>query len=373
MIALKLNDSHRRLLGVIRQERIVTRVELSRLVNMGSGPVTQITRDLLLSGLILEGDRLRGRRGQPALPLMLNPHGAISFGVSLSPGRIMTLAANFAGEVLGTRTTASADQLPEQVAEIVGVHIEEILKQRRFHDRSRIVGVGFALPGYFHRVHQHMEIVGQGASWSEPDLARTFAARLTLPCWLENDATAAAIGEYYQNGQRSQHCLVNILINYGIGAGLIINGQPFRGAFGNAGEIGAFFPLDRPRPSGTDLLAQIKAAGIDCASLADVTWDNADHARIGTAWAARAGEQLANLIASAWSWLDPDVIAICGAVPRELLQLLAASCAIESLLARQPSRPHPRVVASTQGPEVVAIGASHLPLHNATGFPLATL
>ena len=158
------------------------------------------------------------------------------------------------------------------------------------------------------------------------------------------------------------------MINYGIGAGLIINGHPFRGAFGNAGEIGSFFPLDAPRPSGNDLLATMRAAGIACEALHEFNWEDPDHARIGSAWAERSGAQIAELVATAWSWLDPDVITISGSIPGPLIERLVESFNVQGLFTRQPNRPNPALQASKRGAEVVAIGASHLPLHHATGY-----
>lgn len=364
---LKLNDTHRRLLSAIRQNQTITRVELSRLLAIGTGPVTQLTRELMLAGLIVEGDRLRGGRGQPALPLMLEPSGAISFGVSLSPGRVIALGVDFCGAIVAEREWKLTTQRPQDIAEEVERAIAEILKQKAMSDRSRVLGVGFALPGFFLADHQHMEVVGQSTSWSDIDLKEVFQAELGLPCWIENDATAAAIGEYYENGRQAKQCLVSILINYGIGAGLIINGHPFRGAFGNAGEIGSFFPLDAPRPSGNDLLATMRAAGITCDALHEFNWEDPDHARIGSAWAERSGAQIAELVATAWSWLDPDVITISGSIPGPLIERLVESFHVQGLFTRQPNRPNPALQASKRGAEVVAIGASHLPLHHATG------
>jgi predicted NBD/HSP70 family sugar kinase len=61
---------------------------------------------------------------------------------------------------------------------------------------------------------------------------------------------AAAMAEAFSSEGRTARSLVLLLINYGIGAGVVIDGRPLRGAHGNVGEIGAYYPLGRPRPSG---------------------------------------------------------------------------------------------------------------------------
>lgn len=370
-VSLKLNDTHRRLLTLLRRHQPVSRAELGKLSRLGSGPVTQITRDLLLAGLIAEGERIRGGRGQPALPLMLNPAGALSFGVSMIPGKIRVVAIDFAGTILDEAVAETTDNGPATIAGIVSGQIEQICKKTRLHDRNRILGVGFALPGFFSEDHEHMHVVPEHAALRSDRLREAFAENLGLPCWIENDATAAAIAEFYLQGG-SADCVVTLLINYGIGGGLVLDGQPFRGSFGNAGEIGAFFPLDKPRPSGTDLLKHLRDAGVHVSSLSDIAYEGEKERSVCDAWAERAGGQLRDLIASAWSWFDPELVVISGALPSGLLQEVVSKAAADEAFDQHPHRPRPIVRASIVGPAVAAVGAAHIPLHEFTRLKLNT-
>lgn len=361
-IPLKLNDTHRRLVILIRRHQPISRAELGKIAGLGSGPVTQITRDLLLAGLICEGERVRGRRGQPALPLMLDPTGAISFGVALTPGKLRVTAIDFAGEVLDDATAPAAAEDPEALIAVAGQQIDQICKRLRVRDRSRILGVGLALPGFFFEDNAHMRIVDEHASWREKPLSQVFADALALPCWIENDATAAAIAEFYR-ARVLPKCMITLLINYGVGGGAVIDGRPFRGSHGNAGEIGAFFPLDAPRPSGTDLLNLLRAEGVAVESLPGIDWGDATHRAVCERWADRAGAQLRTLIDAAWSWLDPDLVTISGALPAPLLDRLVEAVDGSAIFGRHPDRPYPVIRASELGAGVSAIGAAHLPLH----------
>ena len=363
---LKLNDSHRRLLALIRRNEPIPRAALGKLAGLGSGPVTQITRDLLLAGLVREGERIRGGRGQPALPLMLDPGGALSFGVSMIPGKLRIVAIDFAGSVVDEAVAPAPDNGPEAIAQIVSSHIDQTCKKVRLHDRDRILGVGFALPGFFFEDHDHMRVVDEHAAWRGEPLSDVFSRGLDLPCWIENDATAAVIAEFYRQ-EEGADCMIAFLINYGIGAGLVIGGHPFRGGHGNAGEIGAFFPLDKPRPSGTDLLEYLRAAGLEVSSLSDVTVADEAARAACFAWAKRGGGQLQELVASAWSWFDPELMVVSGSLPGELLQEVVESVSADTLFAEHPDRPSPRLRASRIGPSVAAVGAAHIPLHEFTG------
>jgi len=361
-LPFKVNDSHRRLLTEIRREQPVTRAALSRALDMNSGPVTSLTRDLLLAGLIMEGDRLKGQRGQPALPLSLNPSGAMSFGVGLAPGSVRTVAMDFTGGVIDEQEEWLRDNAVETVTAIVGRHIEAMTRKAHLTNPKRVLGVGFALPGFFFNDMARMHVVEEHRDWRSQSLKNVFETALGLPVWIENDATAAALAQSYAPEAIQSRSLVLLLVNYGIGGGAVIDGRPIRGAHGNAGEIGGYYPLQQPRPSGSDLLALLRAAGLAATTLSDIDLSDPESADIVQAWSRRAGDQLLQAVEAAWAWLDPDLVVIAGGIPESLTAALAAAIP-QSLFERDLARPAPMIMNSSLGPGIVAMGAAHLPLH----------
>lgn len=361
---LKINASHRRLLMEIRREQPVSRAELSRLTGINTGPVTQLTRDLLLAGLVTEGERLKGQRGQPALPLSINPGGGLSFGVGLTPGAVHMVAIDFTGSVVDEARAPLQENQPEAVIQIVQGHIDKMVRKARLIERERILGVGFAMPGFFFSDPSRMRMVEDYGEWRRHELTPMFARLLDLPVWMENDATAAALAQAYAEETKQARCLALLLINYGIGGGIIVEGRPLRGAHGNAGEIGTYYPLDQPRPSGSDLLRALRQAGVEVDALACIDPADPRCAEPINRWTKRAGKQLAAVVEAAWGWLDPDMIVVAGALPLQTAQALADSIPRE-LFNRHPERPRPAIVPSSIGENIVAIGAAHLPLHAA--------
>lgn len=365
---LKLNDSHRRIAMLIRQHQPVTRAQLARLTGLGSGPITQVTRDLVLAGLIKEGERIRSGRGQPALPLMLDPSGTLSFGVGMIPGRLRIVAIDFAGAVIDEEFAPASQNGPESIVGAVRESIDRICRKTRLVDPDRILGVGFAVPGFFFADHSHVRTVEEHSTWRAENLEVLFSEELGLRCWVENDATAAAIAEYYRLNA-APRSLITLLINYGIGAGLVLDGRAYRGRYGNAGEIGAFFPLDKPRPSGTDLLKFMRDWGIAIDSLDQVDLQDSKHLAACEAWAAQSSRQLRELVHSAWSWFDPERVVLSGALPQSVLNQLLKHAQLDQMFARDPDRPKPETAVSQIGANVSAIGAAHLPIHAFTGEP----
>jgi hypothetical protein len=365
MSRFRFSEPHRQVLEAIRRWQPVARAELGRRLGIASGPMSQLTRDLLKAGVIIEGDPLRGGRGQPSRPLSVNPAGGLSFGASLSPGMMRTVALDFAGTVIQERAQSIEDGAPERVAGLLSEHIAAITQTVRLDEPSRIVGVGLAVPGFFFQDSSKMRTVSEHAAWRQHDLKVWFQARLGLPVRIENDATAAAMAEAFSSEGRTARSLVLLLINYGIGAGVVIDGRPLRGAHGNVGEIGAYYPLGRPRPSGSDLLAYLAEKGMGEKSLERADFQTAGMDAVLRQWVDRAAPQLETVLESAWAWLDPDRLVIGGALPARLLQALADALPTR-LFALHPERPRPVIAASTLGPAVAAIGAACLPLHAVT-------
>lgn len=97
---LELRGSQRLLLELIRRHAPVTRAELARLSNLTAGAITQQCRELIFAGLVVEGERNTGQRGQPSLPLRLNPGGGCAIGLSFSPGFIDMTVVDLSGRQL---------------------------------------------------------------------------------------------------------------------------------------------------------------------------------------------------------------------------------------------------------------------------------
>src|SRR5690606_14618451 len=88
----------------------------------------------------------------------------------------------------------------------------------------------------------------------EPGLVERFQATLGAPVMLENDGRVCAIGERVMGVGTAYRTFMLVHIGHGVGGGLIIDGKPYRGAQGNAGIMGQYYPYGAPRPSGQDLL-----------------------------------------------------------------------------------------------------------------------
>jgi glucokinase len=103
---------------------------------------------------------------------------------------------------------------------------------------GRAAGIGIGIPGLVNRKTNRIEVMPNLPALSEIDITSELSSQTGLPVILDNDANAAAYGELQVGASRGRREVFFITLGTGIGAGLIINGQIYRGAAGFAGEFG---------------------------------------------------------------------------------------------------------------------------------------
>lgn len=246
-------------LQAIRVNGPITRVDLARLTGLTTPAIANITNRLLSENLIVEVGRLHGRRGQPAMRLAINPDGCFSIGINIDRDHVTVVALDFTGSVRARATQEIDFALPDQVISFARKAIDSMLKNKQL-PRERIIGIGVALPDDLGRVNlPHRP--STYSVWTTVDVPRMFADVLPLPVFVENDATAAAIGELqFGHGLRSPSFFY-ILISAALGGALVIEGNVFRGADGRSGEIG-FLPLRSRRTEARSLQEAVSLSAL---------------------------------------------------------------------------------------------------------------
>lgn len=357
---LDLKPTQRLLLELIRRYGPISRAELAKLSNLTPGAITQQCRELIFSGLIVEGEKNIGQRGQPSLPLKLNPGGACSIGVSFSSGFIDLALVDFCGKKIFSTSEVHLENQPliatlDQIKKMVNSTLKKLKLQH-----ARILGVGYAVPGFVKSDGKKRQCVTWLKSWRDADLQAEFQANLPWPTWVENNANAAAIGELY-SGQWNQYRDLTVLeLGYGIDAGIIADHKLLTGGFRNAGEVGMAFPTGTHRPSYKDLLGTLSAAGYDEKELLGLI--KKKDIVIET-WYQRSLKQLEDTVLGCLQWLDPQLIIIGGAMPKEITSRFAEDITDWLQYRLDPERPMVKVVHSSIGSESASLGAAMLSLY----------
>ncbi|MGC4075347.1 MAG: ROK family transcriptional regulator [Nibricoccus sp.] len=239
------------MLDTIRRLGPVSRAEIARETALTNQTISNIVEELEQAGFVLAGEPKREGRGQPSIPYAINPEGAWSLGFHVDHSAIIAALVDLTGKPVAIRETPAQRPSPRSAAPALRRLADELIEEAGV-PASRLLGAGVALPVRF----------GVGAittagpttlpGWDDPDARQHIAEALEQPVQIENDAMAAAIGERLHGVARAIDSFVFLFLDEGLGAGVFLGGQPWRGASLNAGEIGHMIvaPNGKPCPCG---------------------------------------------------------------------------------------------------------------------------
>jgi len=210
-----------------------SRAELARVLGVSPALMTQLTKELLADGLVVELDHEPSQGGRPARRLGLAQRGGSAIGVKVASDHVAFVEVALDGSVL-----RSASEPFDASASTLLADLTALLE--RFIAGStggRLLGVGVGVPGSVDRQGDGV-VVSPQLGWNATPLGETLRRALRLPVLVENNVNALAMAErLYGTGRRHDSFLV-VTIGTGVGAGVVVDGVVLRGAAGGSGEIG---------------------------------------------------------------------------------------------------------------------------------------
>ena len=358
----RVADHNQRItLHAIRVHGPLTRMDLARITGLTPPAIANITRRLLADGLIEEAGRRRGGRGSPPANLIINPEACHSIGLNVDRDHITIVLVNFVGETIARRSQDTAFALPEEVASFFRASISEMMAETDV-DLSQIVGVGVASPDDLGLV----ELPGRPADyslWSTVDWKLLFGEPFGLPVFVENDSAAAAMGEQQLGLGQKYPSFFYVLVSWGLGGGLVLDGTYFRGADGRSGEIG-FLPNSDGRGQ---IQTQVSLSGLAVllgekgATLADLQERDAKVEAVVDRWLANAVERLNEPLAAVNCLINPAAILIGGRLPGDLLDRLVKNLDLSQRRTRSVLPAVAPVERAMLAEDAPAVGAAILP------------
>jgi len=349
-------------LQAIRAAGPTTRAYLVEVTGLTPPAIANITKRLLKEKLIVEVGRQQGARGQPAMKLAINPDGSFALGLNIDRDHITLVLLDLAGKVRGRVSWDVDFALPEGVRDFVGREVEPLLAAAEI-DMKAIIGVGVAMPDDIARVQLPHWQEGYSA-WNSADIVELLAPILPLPVFLENDAAAAALGELYFGDGLHHPNFFYVLVSLGLGGGLVIDGNYYRGALGRSGELG-FIPIAGGRSlqevvSLSALYDHLAADGIEITRPDLLAEPSAKTKASLVRWLDQAAEAMEGAMVSLNCLINPEAIYIGGRLPAEAIDGLAARLN-RRLANRKGLPPMAPVQRAAMAADAPAVGAAMLP------------
>lgn len=357
--------SARRLIQLLRSQGPVSRLKLADLLDVQPSTVTRIVNQLLDDGLVVEeADPNRaGRRGYPSKLLQLRPMGLLSAGVFIDPERYYTCIVNALGEVLSEETSSITDRGFSQLMELIGASVDRQTRQLGLQP-DRFIGCGISYPGQHTSKPGIVRQTQYFSEWPEIDASKDFAPYFDMPVHQLNDAKCACLAELLFGSCRSVRNFNYVWLSHGIGGAAVIDQSLYLGKSASAAEFGGLFPKSQPRPSGSDLLATIKEAGLAADNLEHISKADLQHESILN-WVDRVEQQLKWLSLVITRTMSPDAIVLGGRLPDAIFSELIERLSASKSLGEDHFGPHPTFIRA-EADKKPHLGAAALPLYLTT-------
>jgi predicted NBD/HSP70 family sugar kinase len=365
--------NERVVLQAIRLNGSLPKADLARLTGLTAQTIGLITTRLEDDGLVRKEARVRGRIGQPSIPITLDPNGAFSIGIKIGRRSADWLLVDFAGQV---RQRESLDYAFPDAATLLPA-IAERLNAMRDHLgelKDRLVGIGVAAPfqmGGWHKMLGLSET--QSEAWNQIDLRAQVQGMTDVPVSFAKDTSAACVAELVQGRGRDLKSFLYLFVDTFVGGGLVINSHLHAGLHGNAGAV-ASLPscMAQGNTPPTQLLhhaslweleQRLIAKGLDPHAAYDERALDPAHAPETQAWLKHAANALAHAVVSGTAFLDIDAVVIDGSFCRALLNRLIEETQQALKNYNWEGLWPANVIAGNVGPDARALGGALMPLH----------
>ncbi|MET7641015.1 ROK family transcriptional regulator [Streptomyces sp. NPDC005438] len=234
-----------RVVRAVRMAGSLTQAEIARTTGLSAATVSNIVRELKDGGTVQVTPTSAG--GRRARSVSLSGDAGIVVGVDFGHSHLRIALGNLAHQVLAEESEpfdvdSSADQGFDRAEQLV----QRLLAAYDISPR-KVIGVGLGVPG---PIDMESGALGSTAilpGWTGVNPAKEMGKRLGVPVHVDNDANLGALGEQVWGSGQGSDDLAYIKVASGVGAGLVINGQIYRGPGGTAGEIG-HITLDESGP-----------------------------------------------------------------------------------------------------------------------------
>lgn len=231
----KVNESA--LLELIREHGPITRTDLARRLGLSLPTVTRIVNSLIASNRVLDCSYANSRGGRRPSLLQFNFQSGLV--ISIYVGKKMWAAlTDLGGNVLQRR---KLDSLTGEAGIQQLVDLIEDLRSEAVQLGIPVLGAGLGVPS---TIISPQGIVTWAAvlEWRDIPLKDRLEAATGLPVVVENEVNLITLGEMWRGAARDVRNLVCLTLDWGIGAGLVLDGHLYRGSHGAAGEVGYLIP-----------------------------------------------------------------------------------------------------------------------------------
>lgn len=222
-------------LECIRNESPLSRTRISERTGLNKATVSSLVSDLIAGGLVTEIGTGQSSGGRKPVMLLFNAGAGYAIGIDVGVNYIRGLLTDLAGAPAVQRETTIRERSPEEVLPVLYDVISALIAEAP-PSRYGIVGIGIGVSGIVDG--EGTILFAPNLEWRNVPLCKLIEDRFQLPCIIDNEANAGAAGELRYGAGRGFADQIYVSVGIGIGTGIVINRELYRGKSGFSGELG---------------------------------------------------------------------------------------------------------------------------------------
>lgn len=225
------------ILDVIRQQGPISRSQIARMTHLTPPTVTNVVKELIRSDMVVEGEHVHSTGGRKAINLHINPTACYVIGVRVGVSRITAVVTDLQADIVNQHhfDLQQGDGGDEVISKLKTC-IQTVMDHSDIN-QDKFKGIGIGMHGVV-QSEQGLCVFAPNLGMRNVPLKDILQEQFALPVLVDNDVRAMALGEsWYGHGQKVDN-FIFIHVGSGIGAGIIMGEELYRGVNESAGEIG---------------------------------------------------------------------------------------------------------------------------------------
>jgi predicted NBD/HSP70 family sugar kinase len=371
----RVRDLNRALvLEVIRQEPGIGRADIAAATRLTAATITNIVGGLIGEGAVEESvDREVRTTGQPVRSLRIIPDYASTIGLHFDHEFATGVLVDVAGNVIHKARQELSIEDPQRAVEVLAKLYDALYAHR---DRvGKLLGVGVSVMGPIDNVRGRVCQSAQYPAWREFEFREALSRHIDHEIHIENNGTAAGLGEYWFGDGRHFGSYLHVFIGNGLGGALLMNRRAVRGLTGNGCEIGHVNAYRDGEPcfcgargcleTIVSLRGLAHALGFEHIGDVDLSSLDARQRSAFDLWIDRAGADLGRVLASVSNIVDVADVIVNGLLPAGSLSRLIDAARDGAGAFEMKGRPGRMALHCGRADSEVsaALGAATMPLY----------
>ncbi|WP_146194494.1 ROK family transcriptional regulator [Thioclava sp. NG1] len=355
--------NERLVLHLVRRYGTLTKAEATRATGLSPNAASMIFKALETDNLLLRCDPIRGRVGQPSVPMRINPAARHYLGLKIGRRSFDMVVIDFSGNVVARRQGQHDYPTLESTIDFVKSAMRPLLRSAKIY-KDDISGLGVAMPWELWHWTKELGVPSDVMDeWRNVDIGAELTQVFSGPISVENDGTAACRAELVFGAHNKLEDFIYLFVGTFIGGGVVLNGGVFTGSRGNSGGFGPLRITDEPggqrlvdHASLIVLERQLDDAKRKIVQDESSDWDALEP--LLSQWISRVARSLAQAIVSSLAVIDFEAAVIDGAFPKSVRSRIIAQLCEE--LGRQDLQGvlRPEILEGQFGDVSRALGAA---------------